>query len=89
MKIGPLHRICQVSKNILLPTDLLGPQYFAEAKVLLYNTIQATSQHVKNSAKHEKKVEHAVWEILKHPGLSIPNAKELCTCNKICMAGLK
>ena len=28
----------------------------------------------KNSAGHEKKVEHAVWKLLKHPGLSIPNA---------------
>ena len=27
----------------------------------------------KNSAAHEKKVEYAVWKLLKHPGLSIPN----------------
>ena len=38
MKIGPWHRICQVSKNILLPTNFLGPQYFAEAKVLQHYT---------------------------------------------------
>jgi hypothetical protein len=31
----------------------------------------------KNSAKHEKKVEHAVWKLLEHPDLSIPNAMVL------------
>ena len=28
----------------------------------------------KNSAPHEDKFEHAVWKLLKHPGLSIPSA---------------
>jgi hypothetical protein len=31
----------------------------------------------KNSATHQKKVEHAVWKILKMPGLSIPDAMVL------------
>ena len=38
MKIGPWHRICRVSKNILFATDLLGPKYFAEEKVLQHYT---------------------------------------------------
>ena len=31
----------------------------------------------KNSAAHQKKVEHAVRKLLKAPGLSIPNAMVL------------
>ena len=38
MKIGPWHRIFQVSRNILLATFLVGPKYFAEAKVLQHYT---------------------------------------------------
>ena len=31
----------------------------------------------KNSVAHEKQVEHAVWKLLQHPGLSIPNTMVL------------
>ena len=37
----------------------------------------------KNSAAHEKKVEHAVWKLLKHPSLSIPNAMVLAEILKM------
>ena len=36
----------------------------------------------KNSAAHQKKVEHAVRKILKAPGLSIPNAMVLANFSK-------
>jgi hypothetical protein len=36
----------------------------------------------KNSAAHQKKVEHAVRKILKAPGLSIPDAMVLANFSK-------
>jgi len=36
----------------------------------------------KNSAAQEKQVKHAVWKLLKHPGLSIPNAIFLAKISK-------
>jgi hypothetical protein len=36
----------------------------------------------KNSAAHQKKVEHAVWKILKAAGLSIPDAMVLAKFSK-------
>jgi len=79
MKIDPWPRICWVSKNILLATNFLSSKYCAEAKVL---------QHYTGN------FEHAVWKLLKHPGLSIPNAmvwakiskKDAC-CQQNCALG--
>jgi hypothetical protein len=36
----------------------------------------------KNSAAHQKKVEHAVLKLLKHPGLSTSNAMVLAKFSK-------